>query len=216
MRAVGPPPGVVRWTRWLEDSAALDRPVRLVEPTIRRLFGSGSRGALLRGDWLGHAVHPLLTDLVLGSWTSASVLDLTGGPDGEASARRLVGTGLLLVGPTAWTGWAEWSASGARDKRVGFVHAVTNGVAIGAYAASWVARRRDRHGTGVGLALAGGATTGLGAYLGSHLAVARKVGSHHAAYDEVPAAPEVPRADEAAGAAGAAGGSGHLGGAEPR
>jgi uncharacterized membrane protein len=176
-------PAVVDWTLRLENATALDGPVHAIEPTISSVFGTGARGAFLRGDWLGHAVHPPLTDLVIGTWTSATVLDLVGGRTAADAAQRLIGAGLLAVGPTAWTGWAEWSAAGQRDKRVGLVHAVTNGVAIGAYAASWLARQRGRHGRGVGLALAGAAVSGVGAYLGGHLAAARKVGTHHPAYD---------------------------------
>ena len=130
-------PSLVRWTLRLEEATALDPAVRAVEPTVGALFGSGVRGSVLRGDWLGHALHPSLTDFVLGSWTSATVLDLVGGRDAPDSAKRLIGAGLLAVGPTAWTGWAEWSTAGPRDKRVGLVHAVTNGLAISAYAASW-------------------------------------------------------------------------------
>jgi hypothetical protein len=178
------PRRIVGWTRQLEETAALDRPVQAIEPSIRAVFGSGTRGAALRGEWLGHAVHPVLTDVVLGTWTSASLLDLVGGPDSPASAQRLVAAGLLAAGPTAWTGWAEWSEAGPREKRVGLVHAVTNAVAIGAYAASWFARRDGRHRRGVGLALAGAAVSGVGGYLGGHLAAARKVGSHDAAFDD--------------------------------
>jgi hypothetical protein len=177
------PPGIVRWTVRLEDSSALDRPVRAMEPTVRNWFGSGVRGSVLRGDWLGHAVHPLLTDLALGTWTSASLLDLFGGPGSPPAAQQLIGTGLLAAGPTAWTGWAEWSAAGSRDKRVGLVHAVTNGVAISIYAASWLARRGGRHRTGARLALAGAAVSAVGGYLGGHLVEARKVASRHPAYD---------------------------------
>ena len=177
-------PAHVRWTLRLEDAAALDAAVQAVEPTIRSVFGTGARAAVLRGEWLGHAVHPLLTDLVLGTWTSASLLDLFGGDESSAAAQRLVGAGLLAVGPTAWAGWAEWSAAGPRDKRVGLVHAVTNGVAISLYAASWVARVRGRHGSGARLAMAGAAAAGVGGYLGSHLALARKLGSRHPAYGE--------------------------------
>jgi hypothetical protein len=174
----------VDWTLRLENAEALDVPVRAIEPAIRSVFGTGTRGSVLRGDWLGHAVHPLLTDFVIGSWTSATVLDLFGGPDSSTPARRLVGAGLLAVGPTAWTGWAEWSEAEPRNKRVGLVHAVTNAVAIGMYASSWVARQRGRQASGTRLALAGAAVSGLGAYLGGHLAVARKVGSHDQAYSE--------------------------------
>ena len=184
MNPVEPPPGIVRWTRQLEGTEALDQPVRALEPVIETVFGTGARGSVLRGDWLGHAVHPVLTDVVLGTWTSATVLDLVGGPDSSVAAQRLVATGLLAAGPTAWTGWAEWLAAGPREKRVGLVHAVTNAVAIGIYAASWSARRRGRHGRGAGLALAGAAVSGVGGYLGGHLSAARKVGSHHPAYDD--------------------------------
>jgi hypothetical protein len=52
------------------------------------------------------------------------------------------------------------------------------------YAASWLARRRGRHGTGAKLALAGAAIAGVGGYLGGHLTEARKVGSHDPAFDD--------------------------------
>jgi hypothetical protein len=182
MNTLRRPPSVVRWTRKLEETTVLDRPVRALEPLVRSAFGSGRQGRLLRGEWFGHAVHPVLTDVVLGTWTSATVLDLVGGRDAASSAQRLVGTGLLAVGPTAWTGWAEWSDAGPREKRVGLVHAVTNAVAIGTYAASWMARRRGRHDTGARLALAGMAVSGTGAYLGGHLATVRTVASRHPAF----------------------------------
>jgi uncharacterized membrane protein len=182
-------PAIVDWTLRLENAAALDGPVKAIEPTIRALFGTEPRASVLRGDWLGHAVHPLLTDFVLGTWTSATVLDLVGGAQAAGPAQRLIGTGLLAVAPTAWTGWAEWVGAEPRDKRVGLVHAVTNGLAISIYAASWIARQRGNHGSGTRLALAGAAVSGVGAYLGGHLASARKLGSHHPAYDNEPTAP---------------------------
>jgi hypothetical protein len=183
MNAIVPPHPIVRWTRRLEDATALDGPVRALEPSVRALFGTGRRGSMLRGDWLGHAVHPPLTDFVIGTWTSASLLDIFGGRGSSVSAKRLIAIGLLAVGPTAWTGWAEWSAAGSRDKRVGLVHAVTNGLAIGVYTASWIARQQGRHSAGARLALTGAAASAVGAYLGGHLVAARKVGSHHPAYD---------------------------------
>jgi hypothetical protein len=183
MTPIDRPPRIVRWTLRLEEATALDRPVQALEPKIKAIFGTGARSSVLRGEWLGHAVHPLLTDVVLGTWTSATLLDLLGGRDFSAPAQRLIGIGLLAAGPTLWTGWAEWSAAGARDKRVGLVHAVTNGVVVTVYAASWFARRRGRHGAGAGLAVAGAAVSGVGAYLGGHLVEARKVGSRHHAYD---------------------------------
>ena len=162
---------IVGWTLALERMTALDGAVKAVEPVAQTLFSSGGKGAVLRGEWLGHAVHPLLTDVVLGTWTSATVLDLVGGAGSASSAQKLIGTGLLAAGPTAWTGWAEWSAASPRDKRVGLVHAVTNAAVIGAYAASWVLRRQGRHASGKRLALAGAGLSAVGAHLGGHLAL---------------------------------------------
>ena len=174
---------VVRATLRLENAESLDPLVEAVEPAIKSVFGSGRRGRLLRGDWLGHAIHPALTGVALGTWTSASLLDVFGGPEEYAAAQRLIGSGLLAAAPTAWTGWAEWAAAGPREKRVGLVHAGINGLTIAIYAASWVARRRGRHKTGARLALGAVAVSSLGAYLGGHLAEARKVGTHHPAFN---------------------------------
>ena len=35
----------------------------------------------LSGTWLGHALHPALTDVVIGSFFGATLLDLLGGDD---------------------------------------------------------------------------------------------------------------------------------------
>lgn len=175
------PPQVSMMLR-LEEARSLDAAVAAVAPVVGAAFATGWRGRLLRGDWLGHALHPLLTDVVIGTWTSASVLDAVGGEDARGAARTLVGVGLAAVGPTAWTGWAEWSDTGPREQRVGLVHAVTNGAAIGLYAASWLARRRGRHASGAVLALAGAGAMGTAAYLGGHLSTAREVGSRHPAF----------------------------------
>lgn len=176
-------PQVVRWTRALEEATALDGPVRAVEPVVRTAFGTGTRGEVLRGDWLGHALHPVLTDLTLGSWTSATILDLVGGRGAREAAQTLVAAGLATAGPTAWTGWAQWVEADQRDKRVGLVHAVTVGASIGVYGASWFARRRGEHAKGVLLGVAGAAIASAGGYLGSHLLATRHVATHDPAYD---------------------------------
>lgn len=173
---------LLRWTSALEGVEALDRVVRTVQPPVERAFASGVRGQVLRGEWLGHAAHPSLTDLVLGTWASATILDVVGGAESRSAAQRLLGVSLLAVGPTAWTGWAEWATRSERDKRVGLVHAATNAVAIGIYASSWLARRRGDHATGVRRALAGAAVASVGGYLGGHLALARKTGTRDPAY----------------------------------
>lgn len=177
-------PRLVHWTRALEDTTALDGAVHALEPLVDAAFATGTRGEVLRGDWLGHALHPVLTDAVLGTWTSATILDLVGGRDSRGAAQRLLGVSLLAVGPTAWSGWAEWASATDRDKRVGLVHATTNAVAIGLFASSWLARRRGDHAVGVRRSLTGAAVASVGGYLGGHLAAARKVGTRDPAYTD--------------------------------
>ncbi|WP_051218092.1 DUF2231 domain-containing protein [Nocardioides insulae] len=182
-------PGPARWAARLEEAETLDGPIETLEPHIRKAFGTGTKGKVLRGEWLGHALHPALTDVVLGTWTSALVLDLIGGRDSARAAQRLIGVGLVAFGPTAWSGWAEWVEAGPREKRVGLVHAVTNAAAVGGFAASWLARARGRHGAGVVLGMAGAGAMAGAAYLGGHLATVRRVGSVHPAYDADPVGP---------------------------
>ena len=43
MSPIERPPAIVRWTLRLEETAALDRPVQALEPSIRSVFGSGAR-----------------------------------------------------------------------------------------------------------------------------------------------------------------------------
>jgi len=127
----------------------------------------------------GHALHPVLTDLPIGFWTSATVLDLVGGKQSRPAATRLLALGLLAAVPTAVTGLAEFEATGQREKRVGVLHAASNSVALACYVSSLSARRNDRHTRGVLLALAGSGATGVSGYLGGHLTAVRKVSSRH-------------------------------------
>ncbi len=179
-------PAIVRFTQRLESADALDGPVRALQPVADRLLADDTREAALRGMWLGHALHPLLTDVPVGVWTSASILDLVGGSPARPAARTLIGVGILASLPTAVTGLAEWGGTGTREKRIGALHAIGNVAALGLYSASWLARRRGRHERGKRLALAGAVALGGGAYLGGHLTEARKVSSYHPAYDHGP------------------------------
>jgi uncharacterized membrane protein len=161
----------------LERSPLSDRAVALVEP-VARLVGTGARGGTLRGDWLGHALHPLLTDLSLGCWIGAGLLDVAGGKRSRAAAQRLVGAGLLFVPPVAASGMADYAVvDDQRVKRVGAVHAVGNIMVAGLYANSWRRRRSGQHASGVASAMLGGAMAWATGYLGGHMSFARGTGT---------------------------------------
>lgn len=176
MRTDRPSP-VAGITRGIEDNRKLDAAVRALKPLADGLVANPSVRDLLHGRWLGHALHPLLTDLPLGMWMSSMALDLTGGPSARPAASRLVGLGVLAAVPTAVTGLAEWAVADTKSQRVGVTHATANSVALTCFTASWVARRAGRHDQGVALSLAGGLVSVWGGFLGGHLTLARKVGT---------------------------------------
>src|SRR3954466_10513177 len=65
----------------IESAEALDAPARAVAKQVRNTLTPGALKDAISGTWLGHALHPMLTDVVIGSFVSATLLDLVGGPD---------------------------------------------------------------------------------------------------------------------------------------
>ena len=60
----------------LEGAEVLDSVAKRAGEAARDATSSSGLKDVLSGTWLGHAVHPMLTDVVVGSFTSASLLDL--------------------------------------------------------------------------------------------------------------------------------------------
>jgi nitrite reductase/ring-hydroxylating ferredoxin subunit/uncharacterized membrane protein len=169
---------------------ALDVPAKAIGKQVRRLLPAGGGiKDVVSGTWMGHALHPLMTDVPIGTWTSATLLDLFGGRASRPAAQKLIGVGLAAAAPTAWTGWSDWADSEPGDdqvRRIGMVHAIANGTAAALYGASLVARRRGAHTTGVLLGLAGAGAMGAGGWLGGDLAFARGVGVNETLFAGAP------------------------------
>jgi nitrite reductase/ring-hydroxylating ferredoxin subunit/uncharacterized membrane protein len=182
----------------------LDAPAKPIAKAVRDLIPRGTVKDAISGTWLGHALHPLLQVLPIGTWTSAVVLDLIGGEDGEAGADRLIGTGLLATLPTVVSGWSDYADTEVASdsvRRIGLLHAGANVLGASLFAASLAARGRGSRGRGKALALAGMGAVGAGGWLGGHLAYAEGVGVDNTVFDELP--PEWTRvADDAAVAEG--------------
>lgn len=132
-----------------------------------------ARRSPLHTDALGHSVHPMLTDVTLGCWLGASILDLAGGSGSRRNASLLVGVGLLASGPTAIAGTGDWAEMTGSERRIGAVHAVGTDAATFLLLGSLVARLRGRHAGGVKLALAGNLVMVGAGFLGGHLALSR-------------------------------------------
>jgi uncharacterized membrane protein len=151
----------------LEADERLDALVGPLRELASVLPGEATR--LLRGEALGHPVHPMLTDLPIGFWTSAFVLDLLPIRRTRGVATVLVGLGLASAAPTAAAGLADWSGLSREKQRAGAVHAASNLAATGLYGLSLAARLRGRHLRGVAMGMAGAAAATAGGYLGGHL-----------------------------------------------
>jgi hypothetical protein len=172
LRTKHQPSPLYRAAARLEGTTALDPLVHGLQTVLPPGLEQGKARDLLGGRWLGHPLHPLLTDLPLGAWMSATLLDLMPGSN-DAAAERLLGFGLAATAPTVAAGLSDWLFADQRERRVGIVHAMANTGAAGLYAASLIARRRGRHRLGVALALCGGITATAGGFLGGHLSTAR-------------------------------------------
>jgi len=174
--------------RQLEAAETLDPAAKAIGKAVRDNIGNGTLKDALSGTWLGHAVHPMLTDVVIGSFASASLLDLLG-HDSEAASQRLIGLGLLAYLPTAAAGINDWADSEVIDdgiRRVGLIHAGCNAVGASLYALSWRARRRGSGRVGAVFGLVGMAVMAAGGYLGGHLSMTKGVGPAETVFDQGP------------------------------
>jgi len=175
--------------RALESAEVLDPVAKQAGKTVRSVLSGGLVKDALSGTWLGHALHPMLTDLVIGSFAGASLLDLIA-PDGDGVAsERLIALGLAAYAPTAAAGANDWADSETVDdaiRRVGIVHSGSNAIAATLYAASWRARRRGDRGRGAALGFAGMTVLMAGGYLGGHLTLNKGVGPAQTVFDPGP------------------------------
>jgi nitrite reductase/ring-hydroxylating ferredoxin subunit/uncharacterized membrane protein len=171
----------------IERLSALDGPSGLLQKAVARVLPLGSPAKdLLSGTWLGHPVHPPLTDVVIGSWTSAWLLDVLGGRRAGPAADALVGAGILAAVPTAAAGLSDWAELRGGSRRVGAVHALGNTTALALHAASWRARRRGRRASGLALSTLGLGVATFSAFLGGHLTFRRGVGVDETVFEELP------------------------------
>jgi nitrite reductase/ring-hydroxylating ferredoxin subunit/uncharacterized membrane protein len=171
----------------IERLEALDRVSEPLQTAVRNAVPPQSDlKDLLSGTWLGHPLHPPLTDVVIGTWTSALLLDLLGDERTEAAADRLVAAGILAAVPTAAAGLSDWAELRGGSRRVGTVHALGNTTALVLHVASWTARMRDARGTGRALSALGYGVASFSAWLGGHLSFTRGVGVNQTAFEEAP------------------------------
>jgi nitrite reductase/ring-hydroxylating ferredoxin subunit len=122
----------------------------------------------LNGTWLGHPVHPVVTDVPVGAMTVAALLDVGGQ---ERAADLAIAAGLAGMAASAVTGAADAVDTHGRPRRLATVHATLMAASLATYAASLLLRLGPRSGRPLArlLSFAGYGALTAGAYLGGDL-----------------------------------------------
>ncbi len=169
----------------------LDAVGKRLQNLVRGAFAAGGETGrrirdVLHGTWLGHPLHPMLTDVPIGAWTTAMVLDAASATDGGLSraADGAIGLGIVGAVGAAVTGLTDWQHTVDADERLGLTHGLLNTGALTLYATALVLRRRGDHDAGRVLAGLGFLVALTAAYVGGHLVYKRRIGVDHATRPE--------------------------------
>lgn len=172
----------------------IDKPAEVVQKSVGKVFEAGGSPLqefkdFLHGVWLGHPLHPVLTDIPIGAWTVAVALDLLdsvqGKEDLSPGADAAVAVGLAGAAGAAVTGLTDWHVmqGDPEPKRMGFSHMVFNVAATALFTSSLVMRKTKKRTAGRVLGLLGYAAATAGAYLGGKLVYDEAMGVDHAERD---------------------------------
>jgi nitrite reductase/ring-hydroxylating ferredoxin subunit/uncharacterized membrane protein len=171
--------------QWLDDAAK-----RAQQPVQRFFSARPQLHNLLDGTWLGVPLHPALTDVPMGAWTSAFALDLvavvTGSEAADQAADGALAVGIAGALPAAATGTADWRDLIGEERRIATVHALLNVTGLVLNVASLAQRVCGNRGAGRALSAAGLAISGTAAHLGGELSFGLGVRVNHTFADTRP------------------------------
>jgi nitrite reductase/ring-hydroxylating ferredoxin subunit len=149
---------------------------------------------LLHGTWLGHPLHALLTDVVIGSWVFGALFDWIGiltGPGFTKKKAEEAADGLLAVGaasavPTALAGLADYTTLPGRAMTTGATHALLNTAGLALNLLSLANRKSGRRGKGLFLSSFALSLMTISAWLGGELAYKYAVGVNKSSHPKKP------------------------------
>jgi nitrite reductase/ring-hydroxylating ferredoxin subunit len=156
--------------RWVDPLA------ERLQPLIKRAVSAPPVRNFLDGVWLGAPLHPALTDVPVGAWTTALVLDTGSALSGDralgAAADRALAVGTIAAVPAAVTGLNDLRDLTGQSRRIAMVHALVNVLGLSLSAASLACRHTGRRGLARGLSGLGYLTSSTAAHLGGKLSFA--------------------------------------------
>jgi nitrite reductase/ring-hydroxylating ferredoxin subunit/uncharacterized membrane protein len=184
--------GLETAVRAIEQQQWLDRVGDGVQRAIDGVYSSAGEAGrrlknFLHGTWLGHPLHPVLTDVPIGAWTAALVLDMLEANGGRRTLGRgadaAVSVGIVGAVGAAATGVNDWQHTDGASRRMGMAHGLLNASALTLYVASLWLRKTGARAEGRALSGLGFAALCASAFLGGHLVYSRRVGVNHADTD---------------------------------
>ena len=176
--------------RWLEPVADF---LQKVVGGFYKLLGAPGHGlkTFIHGTWLGHPLHPVITDIPLGAWTLAVIFDIiylfNRTTTWTTAADLSIIIGVVAALGAAVTGYTDWNETIDRERRVGVAHGLINTLVLIIYVASLIVRGAGgNRGLGIVLALVGYALVISAAYLGGEMVFSIGTGVNHHAWQAVP------------------------------
>ena len=130
---------------------------------------------LLNGSWLGHSLHAVLVDVVIGGATAVLLLDVLRaffGVDGlEAAATWVLGLAWLSALGAILSGLTDYkdTAASSAERDVAGLHGLVNIVATILFTVSLVLRFGGGHDAGFWWLLVGYLVVSVGGYIGGHV-----------------------------------------------
>jgi nitrite reductase/ring-hydroxylating ferredoxin subunit/uncharacterized membrane protein len=153
----------------------LDKISDAVQPEVQKAVNAGGTTArnVLDGVWLEAPLHPVLTDIPIGSWTAALVFDGLDLATGKRSVRHAADASLVFgtlgaLGAAA-TGLSDWRYLSGGSRRMGVAHALLNSIGLTLSVVSLVQRATGRRNAGRLVFLTGYSISGMAAHLGGEL-----------------------------------------------
>ena len=161
--------------RLVEALPFLDDIAEGVQPKVQEAVDVGGTTArnVLDGVWLEAPLHPALTDVPVGAWTAALVLDgfdvVTGKEPVRHAADASLVFGTLGALGAAVTGLSDWRYLSGGSRRMGVAHGLLNTIGLVLSIVSLVLRATGRRNAGRLAFLTGYSISGMAAHLGGEL-----------------------------------------------
>lgn len=161
-----------------------------IQPVIIKAFEAGGNTGrkiknFLHGTWLGHPLHPVLTDVPIGAWSAAAILDsmeLAGNKALKPGADAVIAIGIAGALGAAVTGLTDWTGTTKKKRKLGLMHGLLNVAATGLYVTSLIMRqKKESRKAAIIYSMVGYGIVSISSYLGGNLVFSQQIGVDHTA-----------------------------------